>query len=218
MKIENQKVVKATYDLYIKNEEGKEELMERATEETPLVWCQGENMMLPAFEAAMAGKEAGDHFDFVLQAAEAYGEYFPEGLQELPKTMFFNGDGEFDEERVYVGAVVPMNTVDGQIVKAQAQCRTVFRKRERMNADLASAVREVRVDVAGQRLRVGAGHIHVNMVRLADSVQYVVECDVGIVPVFGGDAGKVDVIGKDFAGQLDLIDEHIVPLAVMDEF
>ena len=119
MKIENQKVVKATYDLYIKNEEGKEELMERATEETPLVWCQGENMMLPAFEAAMAGKEAGDHFDFVLQAAEAYGEYFPEGLQELPKTMFFNGDGDFDEERVYVGAVVPMNTVDGQIVKAQ---------------------------------------------------------------------------------------------------
>ena len=38
---------------------------------------------------------------------------------DLPKTMFFNGDGEFDEERVYVGAIVPMNTVDGQIVKAQ---------------------------------------------------------------------------------------------------
>ena len=38
---------------------------------------------------------------------------------DLPKKMFFNGDGEFDDERVYVGAVVPMNTVDGQIVKAQ---------------------------------------------------------------------------------------------------
>ena len=117
--IENQKVVTATYQLYIAGENGKEELMEQATEEAPLVWCQGEGMMLPAFEAEMAGKEVGDTFDFVLKAADAYGEYFQEGLQDLPKTMFFNGDGEFDEERVYVGAIVPMNTVDGQVVKAQ---------------------------------------------------------------------------------------------------
>ena len=76
MVVENLKVVKATYELYIAGEDGKEELMEKATAEAPLVWW-------------------------------------------LPKTMFFNGDGEFDEERVYVGAIVPMNTVDGQIVKAQ---------------------------------------------------------------------------------------------------
>lgn len=119
MKVENQKVVTATYELYIDGEGGKEELMEKATAETPLVWCQGEGMMLPAFEAAMAGKEAGETFDFVLKAADAYGEYLEEGLMELPKKMFFNGDGEFDEERVYVGAIVPMNTVDGQVVKAQ---------------------------------------------------------------------------------------------------
>ena len=119
MVVENQKVVKATYQLFINGEDGKEELMEQATEQAPLVWCQGEGMMLPAFEAQMAGKAVGDRFDFVLKADEAYGEYIQEGLMELPKTMFFNGDGEFDEERVYVGAVVPMNTVDGQIVKAQ---------------------------------------------------------------------------------------------------
>lgn len=119
MVVENLKVVSATYELYINGENGAEELMEKATEEAPLVWCQGEGMMLPAFEAAMAGKETGDHFDFVLAAQDAYGEYIEEGLMELPKNMFFNGDGEFDEERVYVGAVVPMNTVDGQIVKAQ---------------------------------------------------------------------------------------------------
>ena len=119
MKIEKLKVVSATYELYIAGEDGKEEMMERATEHRPLVWCQGEGMMLPAFEAAMDGKEAGEAFDFVLKAIDAYGEYIPEGLQELPKTMFFNGDGEFDEARVYVGAIVPMNTVDGQVVKAQ---------------------------------------------------------------------------------------------------
>ena len=75
--------------------------------------------MLPAFEAAMAGKEPGDTFDFTLAAKDAYGEYIQEGLMDLPKKMFFNGDGEFDEERVYVGAIVPMNTTDGQIVRAQ---------------------------------------------------------------------------------------------------
>ena len=117
--IENLKVVSATYELYINGEDGKEELMEKATEEAPLTWCHGEGMMLPAFEAAMDGKEEGDAFDFVLKAADAYGEYIQEGLMDLPKKMFFNGDGEFDEERVYVGAIVPMNTVDGQIVKAQ---------------------------------------------------------------------------------------------------
>ena len=117
--IENLKVVSATYELYIKDENSNEELMEKATEEAPLVWCQGEGMMLPAFEAQMAGKNVGDSFDFVLAAKDAYGEYIPEGLMDLPKKMFFNGDGEFDEERVYVGAIVPMNTVDGQVVRAQ---------------------------------------------------------------------------------------------------
>ena len=122
--IENLKVVSATYELYIKDENGNEELMEKATEEAPLVWCQGEGMMLPAFEAQMAGKNVGDHFDFVLAAKDAYGEYIQEGLMDLPKKMFFNGDGEFDEERVYIGAIVPMNTVDGQIVKAQSRTTT----------------------------------------------------------------------------------------------
>lgn len=117
--IEKLKVVSATYELYIADEKGKEELMEKATAEAPLTWCQGEGMMLPAFEAAMEGKNEGDEFDFVLKATDAYGEYLEEGLMELPKTMFFNGDGEFDEERVYVGAIVPMNTTDGQIVRAQ---------------------------------------------------------------------------------------------------
>ena len=119
MVVENQKVITATYDLYIAGEEGKEELMEQMTARTPLVWCQGEGMMLPAFEAQMEGKNVGDTFDFVIKSDDAYGPYYQEGLMDLPRTMFFNGNGEFDEEHVFVGAVVPMNTVDGQIVKAQ---------------------------------------------------------------------------------------------------
>ncbi|MCQ2335301.1 MAG: FKBP-type peptidyl-prolyl cis-trans isomerase [Paludibacteraceae bacterium] len=117
--IEDKKVVKATYDLYIAGEEaGKEELMERATEEMPLVYCHGMGMMLQAFEDALAGKDAGDTFDFVIAQDDAYGPYEEEGVIELDKKIFCI-DGVFDDEHVQVGAIVPMNTADGQIVKAQ---------------------------------------------------------------------------------------------------
>lgn len=117
--IELHKVVKVQYDLYVEGEEAdKEELMERATEVTPLVYCHGIGMMLPAFEAALEGKEAGDPFDFVIPEADAYGEYDEAGVLELDKKLFCI-DGEFDSERVQVGAIIPMNTTDGQIIKAQ---------------------------------------------------------------------------------------------------
>ena len=119
MIVENEKVVTATYEMFVDGENGQEELMERATAEYPLVYCHGLGMMLPKFEEALAGKQKGDKFDFRIDRTDAYGEYDEEGVLDLDRKMFFNGDGEFDSERVYVGAIVPMNTVDGQVVNAQ---------------------------------------------------------------------------------------------------
>ena len=119
MKIEARKVVTLQYDLYVDGEKGQEELMEKATAEAPLVYCHGEGMMLPAFEQQMAGLSEGDSFDFRIACQDAYGEYEDEGVLTLDKKMFYNGDGEFDSERVYVGAIVPMNTADGQVINAQ---------------------------------------------------------------------------------------------------
>lgn len=120
MKIENQKVVKAIYEMYVDGEEGKEEMIEKATIKTPLVYCQGEGMMLPKFEEALAGLEEGDKFDFRIACEDAYGEYDEAGLMELDKHMFYNVvDGEFDSDRVYTGNIIPMKTTDGQIINAQ---------------------------------------------------------------------------------------------------
>ena len=119
MKVENQKVVSLQYDLYVDGENGQEEVMEKATADAPLVYCHGEGMMLPAFERAMEGLTEGEAFDFRIPCEEAYGEYDTDGVLQLDKKMFYNGDGEFDSERVYVGAIVPMNTADGQIINAQ---------------------------------------------------------------------------------------------------
>ncbi|MBR1425882.1 MAG: FKBP-type peptidyl-prolyl cis-trans isomerase [Paludibacteraceae bacterium] len=119
MKIEKEKIVQLTYSLYVDGENGDEELMERAPENHPLVYCHGVGMMLPVFEAALAGKEAGEDFDFRIACQDAYGEYDDEGVLTLDKALFCDGDGEFDEERVQVGRVIPMNTQDGQVVNAQ---------------------------------------------------------------------------------------------------
>ncbi len=116
--VENQKVVKVIYDLYVDGQEGgQEELMERATTEHPLVYIHGENMMLPMFEANLAGKNEGENFDFRIPCNEAYGEYDDEGVLELERAMF-EVDGKLDE-RVFVGNVVQMYANDGQIVNAQ---------------------------------------------------------------------------------------------------
>lgn len=117
--IQNGKVVTCTYELYVDGENGKEELMERATKDRPLTYCQGEGMMLPKFEELMANRQDGETFDFRIGYEDAYGEYDDQGVMELDKRMFYNGDGEFDSERVYVGNIIPMNTTDGQIVNAQ---------------------------------------------------------------------------------------------------
>ena len=117
--IEDKKVMTVQYDLYVDGENGQEEKMESATVERPLIYCHGEHMMLPEFERNMAGLNEGDSFDFRIACEDAYGEYDSDGVLTLDKKMFYNGDGEFDSERVFEGNVVPMNTVDGQIVNAQ---------------------------------------------------------------------------------------------------
>ena len=117
--IQNEKVVTCIYKMYIADEKGQESLIEEATKERPLIYCHGEGMMLPKFEEHMAGLNVGDKFDFVIACADAYGDYDERGVIKLDKKMFFNGDGEFDKEHVFVGNIIPMRTVDGQIVNAQ---------------------------------------------------------------------------------------------------
>lgn len=122
MKISTNKFISLSYDLNVG--EGEErELMERATEETPLEFIFGTNSMLEAFEKNLDGKSEGDTFDFVLTPDEAYGEYDDDAVVDLPRNIF-EQDGVLNEEVIFEGNTVPMmdtngNRLNGSVVEVK---------------------------------------------------------------------------------------------------
>lgn len=111
--IKEDKFVALTYDLFVPDdEETGEELMESAGKEQPLNFVFGKGMMLPSFEEKLKGLKVGDKFDFVLPAAEAYGEYVDDHVLDLPKNIF-EVNGKFDSDLVSEGNVIPMMDADG---------------------------------------------------------------------------------------------------------
>lgn len=107
MKIEQNRIVSLTYTL-----EADGEIIETVRSEQPMQFMYGAGNLLPSFEEQIAGKSEGDAFDFVLTAANAYGEYEEEAVMDLPREMF-EIDGEFDDETITPGAQVPMQDSDG---------------------------------------------------------------------------------------------------------
>jgi len=115
MKIEPQHVVSLTYDLYVNNDKGTEELVESATLEQPLTFLFGAGQMLPKFEENLDGFSTGDSYDFRLSAEDAYGEHDEEAVANLPKEMFAGQD------LPEIGSILPLqdnqgNHFQGQVV------------------------------------------------------------------------------------------------------
>ena len=107
MKVKNNKMVavddKRTVDGAIadQSQEGK-----------PLQFVCGTGMQRPKFEEAIMGKEAGESVSFTLEAKDGYGEWYEEGVYELPKDIFMI-DGVLAEHLLFVGSQVPMTDVNG---------------------------------------------------------------------------------------------------------
>src|ERR1700688_3691401 len=113
MKIEAQTVVSLTYDLYVNDEQGKEGLVESATEEQPLTFLYGAGQMLPKFEENLSTLSTGDAYDFRLSAEDAYGEYDEEAVANLPLEMF-NGTDVPE-----IGSILPLQDNNGNHFQGQ---------------------------------------------------------------------------------------------------
>jgi FKBP-type peptidyl-prolyl cis-trans isomerase SlyD len=102
MKIAPNTHVSLTYQLMVDGE-----LVDQATTDRPLEFLYDAGFLLPAFEENIKDLKAGDKFEFVLDAANGYGEVMPEAVIELPKTAFMV-DGKIEEGMLEVGNTIPM--------------------------------------------------------------------------------------------------------------
>ena len=112
MFIEKNKVVSLTYKLRFDNAEG--DIIEEIDELNPEVVLIGHENLFEKFEEKIIKLKAGDEFEFILNPEDSYGEYDDEKLVDLPKENFMI-DGEFDEEMVYEGAIIPMEDEENDI-------------------------------------------------------------------------------------------------------
>lgn len=107
------KYVEMVYDLYEVNPDKTEKLVHQSDPEDPekIVFGVTRGVIEP-LEKALDGMAAGEEFDVVATADQAFGQHDPEQIAELEKEIF-EIDGKFDPEVIKVGAYVPMMTQDG---------------------------------------------------------------------------------------------------------
>ena len=114
--ISNGKFVELAYKIFLVEKDG-DTMIYEFKEGKPDHFVFGhEPGMLEAFTNHLQGLKAGDEFDFILSPIEAFGERDPNMVQKIDKQIFVI-DGEFDSERVYEGAFVPLMTADGMRIE-----------------------------------------------------------------------------------------------------
>jgi FKBP-type peptidyl-prolyl cis-trans isomerase SlyD len=82
MKIANDTVASLDYRLHL----GDGKLVDESEPGDPLVYLHGHDEIVPGLERALEGKKAGDRLEIVVKPEDGYGEYDPEGVEEVPRT------------------------------------------------------------------------------------------------------------------------------------
>lgn len=111
MNITNNCIVEVAYKM---NFLGDDEAIETFSERNPLEFLMGMEEMIPAFEAALLGRKAGDNIDFIIKQEEAFGTFNDDLVQNLPIDTFYDEQGKFNSEIIKEGAVITLDTDDGE--------------------------------------------------------------------------------------------------------
>lgn len=100
-------VVSVHYELKVDNN-GELVTADKSKPEQPLVYIQGAGMLLPEFEKNLAGKTVGDSVSFKVAAENGYGVRNEQDIVSVPAESFKDKDGNFDNNMIKVGNVLPM--------------------------------------------------------------------------------------------------------------
>ncbi len=82
--IEDNKVVTIDYTL----KDDADTVLDTSEGREPLVYLHGASNIIPGLEKALSGMTVGDDFEVTVEPVEAYGEYNPEMVQQVPKDAF----------------------------------------------------------------------------------------------------------------------------------
>lgn len=116
MKIDDNTVALVAYNISLNTPEG--EIIESADEANPRSMIFGFNKVIPGFENNMKGVKEGENFDFRLGPDEAFGEFQPDMLVDVPKKAFMV-NGELREDLLHVNNELNMMDNNGRPMKGK---------------------------------------------------------------------------------------------------
>jgi FKBP-type peptidyl-prolyl cis-trans isomerase SlyD len=107
MQIAKDTVVSIDYRLHL----GDGKTVDESDAGDPLVYLQGYEEIVPGLEKALEGKKAGETLKVTVTPEEGYGEYDPDGVEEVPREDF-PPEMELEE-----GGIVTATDEDGDDVE-----------------------------------------------------------------------------------------------------
>lgn len=84
MKIENNKLVTIHYHMF----SAENELLDTADASDPFIYTHGVDSIIPGMLTGFADREQGDKLTLELTADQAFGDYHPELIQQVPREAF----------------------------------------------------------------------------------------------------------------------------------
>jgi FKBP-type peptidyl-prolyl cis-trans isomerase SlyD len=118
MIIEKNKVVGIAYNLSIPDTDGDMNLVEIVNETDPMYFVFEMSGLPEKFEEQLGGLEIGGEFDFTIDSEEGYGDFDPEAVVELPKSLF-QMEGVEQDELLTIGNIIPMTNEEGEQMQGQ---------------------------------------------------------------------------------------------------
>jgi len=109
MQIGKGKLAKIIYKLYDAQDGS---LLEQIPEDKALVFRFGINHLFPEFEKNLWGLKAGDTFDFIIKAEDAFGPIDTYAIFDIPKETF-EVDGKIPEDFFQPGKKISMHDNNG---------------------------------------------------------------------------------------------------------
>lgn len=119
--IDNNLVVSFHYTL--KDDQGN--IIDQSAEGHPLPYLHGAGNIIPGLENALLGKSVGDKLSVHVPAAQAYGEYNPDLVDEVPADMFQGVENievgmQFQAQTDHGVQIVTVKAVEGDTIVVDA--------------------------------------------------------------------------------------------------